>query len=62
MTLYYFVYYLIKKTKSDIIINVSHVSWFYRIMRYPAIPTPSKDQTKSPGDLMRTRLNTYVHP
>ncbi len=25
----------------DSIVIVSHVSWLYRIVRYPAIPTPS---------------------
>ncbi len=25
----------------DIIFIVSHVSWIYRIVRYPAIPTPN---------------------
>ncbi len=25
----------------DIIVIVSHVSWLYRIVRYPAIPTPN---------------------
>ncbi len=25
----------------DIVVIVSHVSWLYRIVRYPAIPTPT---------------------